>query len=90
MPKDFVLRNRTMALISDATIIVQAGDTSGSLHQGWEALRLGRSLFVWKSILKDTTLTWPSKMMRYGAMELSDAAEVIEVLPTTLEMPLFL
>ena len=37
-PKDFVVRNRTMALISDATIIVEAQDTSGSLHQGWELL----------------------------------------------------
>ena len=33
-PKDFVVLNRTMALISDATIIVEAQDTSGSLHQG--------------------------------------------------------
>ena len=88
-PKDFVLRNRTMALISDATIIVEAGDSSGSLHQGWEALRLGRSLFIWKSIMNDTRLTWPEKMMRYGAMELSDPADAIEVLPSALQMPLF-
>jgi DNA processing protein len=88
-PKDFVLRNRTMALISDATIIVEAGDSSGSLHQGWEALRLGRSLFIWKSVVNDARLTWPKKMMRYGAMELSDPADVIEVLPSALQMPLF-
>lgn len=88
-PKDFVLRNRTMALISDATIIVEAGDSSGSLHQGWEALRLGRSLFIWKSILKDTNLKWPEKMMQYGAMELSDPTDAMEVLPSTLQMPLF-
>ncbi len=31
-PKNFVIRNRTMALISDASIIVEAGETSGSLH----------------------------------------------------------
>src|SRR4030042_4083880 len=35
-PKDFVIRNRLMALISDASIIVEAGGTSGSPHQGWE------------------------------------------------------
>ncbi len=34
-PKDFVLRNRTMAIISDATVIIEAGESSGSLHQGW-------------------------------------------------------
>jgi DNA processing protein len=44
-PKNFPIRNRTMALISHATIIVEAQEKSGSLHQGWEALRLGRPLF---------------------------------------------
>ncbi len=85
-PKDFVLRNRTMALISDATIIVEAGDTSGSLHQGWEALRLGRPLFIWKSVLSNTQLSWPKKMLRYGAMELSDPIDAFEVLPSNLKM----
>lgn len=88
-PKDFVLRNRTMALISDATIIAEAGDTSGSLHQGWEALRLGRSLFIWTSVVNDPKLSWPEKMLRYGAMELSDPSDVLEVLPTPLGIPLF-
>ncbi|MHB8602596.1 MAG: DNA-processing protein DprA [Nitrosotalea sp.] len=64
-PKDFVLRNRTMALISDATVIVEAGDTSGSLHQGWEALRLGRPLFIWKDIFNNAQLSWPEKMLQY-------------------------
>ena len=75
-----------MALISDATIIVEASDTSGSLHQGWEALRLGRPLFIWKSILSNTQLNWPQKMLRYGAIELTDPTDVFESLPSSLEM----
>lgn len=86
-PKDFVLRNRTMALISDATIIVEASNKSGSLHQGWEALRLGRPLFIWKSILDTPRLDWPERMLRYGAIELSDPTDVLEFLPSSLEMP---
>ncbi len=81
-PKDFVLRNRTMALISNASIIVEAGDNSGSLHQGWEALRLGRPLFIWSSIMNDRSLSWPRKMEMYGAMELRDPKEVLDVLPS--------
>jgi DNA processing protein len=85
-PRDFVLRNRTMALISDATVIVEAGDSSGSLHQGWEAIRLGRPLFICKSILKNTQLSWPEKMLQYGAMELADPSDLFESLPSHLEM----
>ncbi len=66
------LRNRTMALISDATVIIEAGDTSGCVHQGWEALRLGRPLFISKSAADDPTLTWPGAMLDYGASILSD------------------
>ena len=80
--KNFVIRNRLMALISDASIIVEAGDTSGSLHQGWEALRLGRPLFIWKSIIENSSVIWPEKMLQYGAMILTDPEEVLDVLPS--------
>jgi DNA processing protein len=86
-PKDFVIRNRTMALISDATIIVEASDSSGSLHQGWEALRLGRPLFIWKSILENPDLIRPKEMLRFGAMELSEPNDVLESIPSSFEMP---
>ena len=84
-PKNFVIRNRTMALISNASIIVEAGETSGSLHQGWEALRLGRPLFIWKSIA-DSSLDWPKKMVRFGAQVLTDPKRVLEVLPSSKEI----
>lgn len=67
----FPMRNRTMALISDATIIVEAGEDSGSLHQGWEALRLGRPLFLLESLLSNPELKWPAQMIHYGAEVLS-------------------
>jgi len=81
-PKNFVIRNRTMALISDASIIVEARDSGGSLHQGWETLRLGRPLFIWESVVKDESLSWPRKMLEYGAMVLSDPEEVLDYLPS--------
>ena len=84
--KDFILRNRTMALISNASIIVEAGETSGSLHQGWEALRLGRPLFIWSSIVSDSSLSWPKKMMSYGALELTEPKQVVELLPSSERM----
>ncbi len=82
-PENFVMRNRTMALIANASIIVEAGETSGSLHQGWEALRLGRPLFIWKSILNNSSLSWPKKMMGYGALELDVPEQVVDVVPSS-------
>ena len=70
--QNFPRRNRTMALLADATVIIEATDTSGSLSQGWEALRLGRGLFVAKSVTEDATVSWPHKMLYYGARVLSD------------------
>jgi DNA processing protein len=82
-PKNFPIRNRTMALISHATIIVEAADKSGSLHQGWEALRLGRPLFVLERLMNDPSLSWPKELAHYGALSLDpDGLEAItEYLP---------
>lgn len=68
---NFPMRNRTMALISDATIIIEATEKSGTKHQGWEALRLGRSLFILESIVNDPTMKWPKEMIEYGAQILT-------------------
>lgn len=69
--KNFPMRNRTMALLTDATVIVEAGEKSGTLHQGWEALRLGRTLFLMESVAADPRLCWPKEMIAYGAQVLS-------------------
>jgi DNA processing protein len=88
--KNFPLRNRTMALISDATVIIEAGNTSGSLSQGWEALRLGRPLFLAKSVTEDPSLKWPAEMIHYGAEVLSDQTieELFDSLPARISAKL--
>lgn len=86
-PKDFALRNRTMALISDASVIVEAGDGSGTLYQGWETIRLGRPLFICKQVVHNPKLKWPKEMIEYGAVELDDPLDILEVLPSNVKMP---
>jgi DNA processing protein len=82
-PRNFPMRNRTMALISDATVIVEAKDGSGTIHQGWEALRLGRPLFLMESLAKDASVSWPKEMLGYGAEVLSreNVDLLLELLP---------
>lgn len=70
-PKAFPMRNRTMALISDATVIVEAGEESGTRHQGWEALRLGRLLFLMESFVESGQASWAAEMIAHGARILS-------------------
>ena len=86
-PRDFVLRNRTMALISNCTIVVEAGEASGSLHQCWEALRLGRPLFICRNIMEDDSLKWPKKMRDYGAMILDKLEHIMENIPPRITVP---
>jgi DNA processing protein len=72
-----------MALLTDATVIVEAGESSGTLHQGWEALRLGRPLFLMESLTKDPHLAWPAEMIKYGAQVLSreNLDDVLDAIP---------
>jgi DNA processing protein len=79
--KNFVLRNRTMALASNASVIVEAGEGSGTLSQGWEALRLRRPLFLMRSIIERETLHWPQQMLDHGAEILGDPEQVLEAIP---------
>jgi len=60
---NFPKRNRVMAAISDATVIIEASDTSGSLHQAAECQRLGRWLFIAKSVADDPKLRWPASFL---------------------------
>jgi DNA processing protein len=62
---NFPVRNRVMAAISDATVIIEASDTSGTLHQASECVALKRWLFIAQSVLDDPSLTWPSRFLGY-------------------------
>lgn len=77
---NFPERNKTMALISDATIIIEAGEKSGTRHQGWEAIRIGRPLFILESVVQ---VSWANEMLEYGAqvLTLDDLRPVLDVLP---------
>ena len=62
-PSNFPARNRTMAAISDASVVIEASDTSGTLHQAAECQRLGKWLVIARSVVDDPALTWPAKFV---------------------------
>ena len=82
---NFVMRNRTMALISNASVIVEAGDGSGTLHQGWETLRLGRPLFVCHTAAR-ARHGWFKEMEQYGAIILEDHRDILDHVPRGIQL----
>jgi len=77
-PSDFPKRNRLMAAVTDGSIIVEASDSSGSLHQAAECVRLGRWLFIMRSVVEDPSLTWPQKFLGNDrVVVLSDPEDVL-------------
>jgi DNA processing protein len=80
-PGHFPERNRLMAAMSDATAIIEAGDTSGTLHQAAECVRLGRWLFIAKSVMDDPSLEWPAKFKDCANVRpLTRASDILDVL----------
>lgn len=60
----FPLRNGTMSAISRATVIVEAGETSGALKQADYAIRQGRLIFIPQSAIDNPAITWPKKYIQ--------------------------
>jgi DNA processing protein len=80
-PGHFPERDRLMAAISEVTAIIEAGDTSGTLHQAAECVRLGRWLFIAKTVMEDASLKWPEKFRRYANVRtLASTSDIFSVL----------
>lgn len=74
---NFPSRNYTMCGLSQATVIVEAGETSGALYQARYCLQEGRKLFVMKSLLENPALTWPKTYVKRGAIVLQDIDQLL-------------
>jgi DNA processing protein len=75
---NFPKRNRIMAAITDATVIIEASDSSGTLHQAAECQLLGRWLFILRSVVENPTVTWPQRFLSGPKTAVIDStAEVI-------------
>ncbi len=64
----FPERNATMSALTEATIIVEAGETSGTLTQARAALYQGRKLFILNSCFERDDITWPARFAERGAI----------------------
>jgi DNA processing protein len=63
VPSNFPERNRIMARLALATVIIEASDTSGSLHQAAESMQIGHPVFIAAGMLENPKLTWPKRFV---------------------------
>jgi DNA processing protein len=81
VPSNFPDRNRIMARLALATVIIEASDTSGSLHQASESVQVGHPVFIAAGILDNPKLTWPTRFVsthRSLGRVLRKSSDVIE------------
>lgn len=76
----FPARNVTMSALTEATIIVEAGNTSGTLVQARAALAQGRKLFILDSCFRNKELSWPAKYEAQGAIRVRNVTEIMDAL----------
>ena len=78
----FPERNITMSALTEATIIVEAGETSGTLIQARAALHQHRKLFILDNCFRKG-LSWPQKFADKGAVRVVDYDDIRKHLSPT-------
>lgn len=72
----FPERNVTMSALTEATVIVEAGETSGTLIQARAALHQKRKLFILDSCFNRADLTWPARFEALGAIRVRKSDDI--------------
>lgn len=72
----FPERNVTMSALTEGTVIVEAGETSGTLTQARAALHQGRKLFILDSCFHRTDITWPARFEAQGAIRVRSTDDI--------------
>lgn len=76
--KFFPERNITMSALTDASIIVEIGESNGTYIQSKAALDQGRPLFLLNNCFEKPGISWPEQFARRGAVRVRDYADIRE------------
>lgn len=76
----FPERNATMSALTEGTVIVEAGETSGTLTQARAALFQNRKLFILDSCFQNSNITWPARFEKMGAIRVRNTDDIWEAL----------
>ena len=76
----FPERNATMSALTEGTIIVEAGETSGTLTQARAAHYQDRKLFILDSCFNNPAITWPTRLEKEGAIRVRESDDIWKAL----------
>jgi DNA processing protein len=74
--KFFPERNVTMSALTDASIIVEIGESNGTYIQSRAALDQGRPLFLLNNCFKKAGVNWPARFAGRGAVRAYDYGDI--------------
>lgn len=77
---NFVARNRIISGLSDAVLITEAAEDSGSLHTAEFALQQGREVLVVPGNITSATSKGTNNLLKIGATPVTDVADVLRAL----------
>lgn len=72
----FPERNATMSALTEATIIVEANEMSGTLRQASAAIYQGRKLFILDACFQRKDAAWPVKYEALGAIRVRTLEDI--------------
>lgn len=79
-PSNFPRRNKVMAAVTSGTLVVEAGEGSGVIHQLIECSRLQRQIFLYRDIV-DRGFDWPKQFLQSPRTHVvSSADDIVSVL----------
>lgn len=79
----FVQRNRIMAGLSHATLVIEAGEKAGTLVTSRLALEYNRDVFTVPGSIYSTNSAGPHQLLRLGATPITSSNDLLEALELT-------
>ncbi|MBN8547843.1 MAG: DNA-processing protein DprA [Deltaproteobacteria bacterium] len=80
-PQNFLDRNRVIAALSKATLIIQAAERSGALATARHAMELGRDVLVAPGAIGDLRYTGSNRLIKQGAYLVSEIEDLYALIP---------
>ena len=81
LPWHFPLRNRIIAALSRAVIVVEAGEGSGALSTAHRAMELGREVLAVPGSIMGTACAGSNRLLRDGARPYLDPSDLSDLVP---------